>query len=384
MSRKIIPYGRQNITDEDVNAVIDALNSDFLTQGPRIAEFENAFASYVNSKYAVAVANGTAALHLSALALGLEKGKKVITSPISFAASANCVLYAGGSPIFADINRETYVLSIESCEEIIKKEGKENIQGIIPVDYAGLPVDMEAFRELADKYDLWLIEDACHAPGGSYPSTKGRSKCGSGDFADLSIFSFHPVKHIASGEGGMITTNNEELYKKLTTLRTHGITKNPDEMEANHGGWYYEMHNLGYNYRLTDLQSALGLSQLNKAADGLSKRRRIARKYRDQLGHLPIKFQHTPDGFEHAYHLFTIEVEDRKALYDHLHAHGILAQVHYIPIHTLPYYRGLGFEIGDFPNAEDYYSKCLSLPMFPTLSEEEQNFVINKVTEFFE
>src|SRR5690606_10098292 len=229
MENKIIPYGRQNITDEDIQVVIQTLKSDYLTQGPKIKEFEDNFASYVVAKYAVAIANGTAALHLCALALDVREGDKVITTPITFAASANCVRYCGGEVVFGDIDPKTYLLDINSVRALLEAAPKGTYKGIIPVDFAGRAVDLEVFRELADEYGLWIIEDACHAPGGSFvDATCQQQRCGNGNFAELAIFSFHPVKHIASGEGGMITTNDENLYKKLLTLRTHGIVKNND------------------------------------------------------------------------------------------------------------------------------------------------------------
>lgn len=377
-----IPYGRQHVTDEDIDAVVKTLKSDYLTQGPRVLEFERAFAEYVGCSYAVAVSNGTAALHLSVLSLDLNPDEKVITTPITFAASANCVRYCGGEVVFADIDPDTYLISLESCQRLLADSPHGTYKGIIPVDFAGLPVDMESFRDLANEYGLWLLEDACHAPGGSFMSSKGSSKCGSGEYADLAIFSFHPVKHIAAGEGGMITTNDENLYAKLQRLRTHGITKDPAELIENHGGWYYEMQDLGFNYRLTDFQCALAASQLNRANAGLKSRREIAERYDQAFNEVSVKTQSIPKGYEHAYHLYVIEVEDRLGLYNHLKANGIHAQVHYIPVHLLQYYKQLGHRKGDFPNAESYYEKCLSLPMYPTLTPEEQNYVIEKVKEF--
>lgn len=376
-----IPYGKQHISEEDIEAVVESLKGDFLTQGPGIGQFEETFARYVDSKYAVAVSNGTAALHLSAMALGVKPGDKVITTPITFAASANCIEYCGGEAIFADIDPETYLLSLQSCRELLEKSSND-IKGIVPVDFAGLPVDMQAFRELADEFNLFLLEDSCHAPGASFEKNNKLNRCGSCESADAAIFSFHPVKHIAAGEGGMITTNDEDLYKKLLALRTHGITKDPSLMVENHGGWYYEMHDLGYNYRLTDIQSALGMSQLQRADKGLSRRREIADIYRKSFAQLPLQMQKVQDGFHHAYHLFVIEIEDRLGLYDFLKENGIFAQVHYIPAHLMPYYRQKGYKNGDFPNAEKYYSRCLSLPMYPSLTDAEQKYVIEKVIEF--
>ncbi|MFC2132452.1 UDP-4-amino-4,6-dideoxy-N-acetyl-beta-L-altrosamine transaminase [Bacteroidota bacterium] len=379
-----IPYGRQNITQDDINAVVDTLKSDFLTQGPKLKEFENKFAKFVGAKYAVAVANGTAALHLCALALGIEKDDNVITTPITFAASANCVRYAGGKIVFADIDPLTYLLDINEVEKLLKAAPKKTYKGIIVVDFAGRSIDLEAFRKLADKYNCWIIEDACHAPGGYFlDSDKQKQYCGNGNYADLAIFSFHPVKHITTGEGGMISTNNNKLYKELLLLRTHGITKNPEILHENHGGWYYEMHKLGFNYRLTDFQAALGLSQLMRANQGLKRRREIAQKYQNSfIGESFIKGQSgIVEG--HAYHLYILEVEKRKELYDFLHNHNILAQIHYIPLHMLPYYKQFGWKEGELSNAEYYYTQCISLPMYPTLSDKEQEFVIDKVKSFY-
>lgn len=380
---KIIPYGRQNITQQDVDSVVEALRSDFLTQGPRILEFEEKFAAYVNAKYAVAVANGTAALHLSALALNVDNKSKVITTPITFAASANCIRYCGGEVVFADIDPRTALLDINKVTALLKASPKGTFQGIIPVDFGGYPVNLETFKKLADEYGLWIIEDACHAPGGYFVDSKGNKQyCGNGAYADLAIFSFHPVKHIACGEGGMITTNSKELYEKLLVLRTHGISKDPTLMTENHGGWYYEMIELGYNYRLTDIQCALGISQLAQADAGLIRRKQIAKKYNEVFRDSPARpiIPTLTDG--HAYHLYIIEVANRKALYDRLREKGIYAQIHYVPVHTMPYYQKLGHKKGSMPAAEAYYSKCISLPMYPTLTDDEQDYVINAVKTF--
>ena len=397
---KVIPYGRQHITREDIDAVIQTLKSDYLTQGPKIKEFEDAFAEYVGSKYAVAVANGTAALHLCTLALNVREGDKVITTPITFAASANCVRYCGGEVVFSDIDPNTYLLDLQKVKDLLEKSPKGTYTGIIPVDFAGRAVDLEAFRKLADEYGLWIIEDSCHAPGGGFKDSNGsRQKCGNGNYADLSIFSFHPVKHIASGEGGMITTNHEELYHKLLQLRTHGITKNEEEFKNSielatglpvrssgvetYPNWYMEMQELGFNYRLTDFQAALGLSQLERADEGLGKRRAIAEKYAQAFQGKP--YIHGQSGVVdgHAYHLYVVEVEKRLELYNFLRENGIFAQIHYIPCHLMPYYRHRGWDQGDMPQAENYYKHCISLPMFPTLSDEEQDFVIEKVDSFY-
>ena len=394
MENKVIPYGRQNITQEDIDIVVEALKSDYLTQGPKILEFENAFAKYVGSKYAVAVANGTAALHLCTLALDVKKGQKVITTPITFAASANCVRYCDGEVVFADIDPETYLLDFDSVKSILEASPMGTYQGIIPVDFAGRAVDLEKFRKLADEYNLWIIEDSCHAPGGCFIDEKGNEQnCGNGNFADLAIFSFHPVKHIASGEGGMITTNNEVLYQKLLMLRTHGIVKS-NELYTNSfefaGGkdtyplWYMEMQELGFNYRLTDFQAALGLSQLKRADEGLQRRREIAQTYYEAFKNKSFIKGQSGVVEGHAYHLYIIEVENRLELYNYLRTKNIFAQIHYIPCHLMPYYREFGWKEGDMPKAEKYYKHCISLPMYPTLSIEEQQFVINKIHKFYE
>lgn len=393
MTDRIIPYGKQHITDEDIQAVIEVLKSDYLTQGPKIQEFEHAFAEYVGSKYAVTVANGTAALHLCTMTLGVKEGQKVITTPITFAASANCIRYCGGEVVFGDIDPNTYLLDINSVRKLLEASPNGTYQGIIPVDFSGRAVNLEAFRELADEYGLWIIEDACHAPGGYFIDTKGQKQfCGNGNFAELAIFSFHPVKHIASGEGGMVTTNDEQLYKRLLQLRTHGIVKN-DDLYANSiefaGGkesyplWYMEMQELGYNYRITDFQSALGLSQLQRAEEGIEKRREIAERYfnafRDK--HFVKGQSGVVDG--HAYHLYVVEVENRLGLFNYLRVHKVFTQIHYIPCHLMPYYREFGWKEGDRPNAENYYKQCISLPMYPTLTSSEQKFVLEKVNSFY-
>jgi UDP-4-amino-4,6-dideoxy-N-acetyl-beta-L-altrosamine transaminase len=377
---KKIPYGRQNIDQNDLDAVVSTLQSDYLTQGPKVKEFEAAFADYVGAKYAVAVNNATSGLHLSVLALDLKEGERVITTPITFAASANCIRYAGGEVWFADINPETYLLDINSVKELIESKPKGFFKGIIPVDFAGLPLNLEEYRKLAEEHNLWIIEDACHAPGGYFKDSKGQQQfCGNGNYADIGVFSFHPVKHIACGEGGMLTTNSEVLYKKLMLLRTHGITK--ENMSESHGGWYYEMKELGFNYRLTDFQSALGITQLAKNEKGVERRNEIAQNYKNAFEG-KIKFQSLPQNAVNAHHLFVIEVENRKGLYDFLHENGILAQIHYIPVHTLPYYKEIGYKGASLPNAENYYSNCISLPMYPTLTAGEQEYVIEKVLSF--
>jgi UDP-4-amino-4,6-dideoxy-N-acetyl-beta-L-altrosamine transaminase len=377
-----IPYGRQYITDDDIQAVTATLRSDFLTQGPQVGEFEERFAAYIGARYAVAVSNGTAALHLCALALGVEPGQRVITTPITFAASANCVRYCGGEVHFADIDPATGLIDLGQVRKLLQAHPRGHFHGLIPVDFAGLAVNLEEARQLADEFGLWIIEDACHAPGGFFLDSQGQTqRCGNGNFADLAIFSFHPVKHIATGEGGMITTNRPDLYEKLLMLRTHGITKDPVKMHHNDGGWYMEMQELGYNYRIPDMLCALGISQLQRADAGLARRRELAARYDVAFTSVPA-VQPLAAAAGHAYHLYVIQVADRKGLYDFLRTKQIFAQVHYIPVHTMPYYQKLGWNPGSFPQAEHYYAHCLSIPLFPTLTNEEQQYVIDSIREF--
>lgn len=395
---RIIPYGKHYVSFSDIIAVVKVLKSNFLTQGPIVEQFENSFAKYIGSKYAVALSNGTAALHLSALAMDIKPGDKVITSPITFAASANCVKYCGGEVVFSDIDPKTYVLDIIKLRDLLETSPIGTYKGIILVDFAGYPINMEKFRLLANEFNLWIIEDSCHAPGGYFvDNKKNKQNCGNGNFADLAIFSFHPVKHIAAGEGGMITTNSKLMYEKIIALRSHGIIKDDNEYKNSiifatgeldnkneYPGWYMEMQTLGYNYRITDLQSALGLSQLKRAYKGLKVRKQIAEKYYDAFkGKSFIKGQSgIIEG--HAYHLYVIEVDNRLMLYNYLKENNIHAQIHYIPCHLMPYYRKFGWKEGDLPRAESYYEKCISLPMFPSLKKKEQNLVINKIISFYE
>ena len=377
---KVIPYGRQSIDEDDIKTVVATLNSDFLTQGPKVKEFEKEFEKYIDAKYAVAVNNATSGLHLAVRALGLKKGDRVITTPITFASTANCIRFCDAEVWFADIEPNSYLLDLNAIQELIESKPKNFFKGIIPVDFAGLAINMEAFKMLAKKHNLWLIEDACHAPGGYFTdSMNKKQKCGNGNYADIAVFSFHPVKHIACGEGGMITTNSKHLYEKLISLRSHGITKK--NMTKKDGEWYYQMKELGYNYRLTDIQSALGITQLQKNKSGISRRNEIANKYKKHFKG-KIKFQDLREGSLNAYHLFIIEINKRSELYQFLRKHKILAQIHYIPLHTLPYYENIGYKDANLKNSENYYEKCISLPMYPTLTDAEQKFVISKVLEF--
>ena len=377
-----IPYGRQWVTESDIAAVAEVLRSDYLTQGPRVEEFERAFARYVGADYAVAVCNATAGLHMGAMALGVKPGQRVLVPTITFAASANCVRYCGGEVSFCDIDPQSYTLDIEAVERLLERAPRGTYAGIVPVDFAGYPVDMERMRALADRYGLWVMEDACHAPGGYFTDSKGRVQlCGNGVYADLSVFSFHPVKHIATGEGGMVTTNSGELYELLKQLRSHGMERNRALLDRYDGGWYHEMHLLGHNYRMTDMQAALGLGQLKRAAEGLARRRRIAERYNEAFaGCEAIVTPHVEPHMRHAYHLYVIQVPRRLELYERLRAARIHTQVHYVPTHTMRYYR-LRESQPVLPAAEEYYAHCLSLPMFPSLTQAEQEYVIAQVLE---
>lgn len=381
---KPISYGRQSITEEDLRAVVETLQSDYLTQGPKIKEFEEAFARYTDARYAVVVNNGTAALHLAAMALGVKPGDRVIVTPLTFAASANCIRYCGGEVVFCDIDPRTYLMDLQKLEELLAAHPKGYFKGVVPVDFAGYPIEAEKFRRLADTYGLWILEDACHAPGAYYLDAAGNKQfAGNGKFADAAVYSFHPVKHITTGEGGMITTNSEALYESMLLYRTHGITKDPARMHRNDGGWYMEMQELGYNYRITDFQAALGLTQLAKADKGLQRRNEIARRYDEAFAACPgITTPYRADNIYHAFHLYVIQVDGRLGLYNYLREQQVYAQVHYVPLHLMPYYQALGSKKGDCPVMEEYYEHCLSIPMYPTLTDEEQDYVIDKILAF--
>ena len=372
-----IPYGRQWIEEDDIEAVVEVLKSDFLTTGPKIAEFEKKVAEYTGAKYAVAVSNGTAALHIACLAAGITKGDEVITSPITFAASANCTLYCGGKPVFADIDKDTYNISPQSIREKIT----EHTKAIIPVHYTGQPCEMDEIHAIAKEHHLLVIEDGAHALGASY---KGKKV---GSMSDMTIFSFHPVKHITTGEGGMVLTNNEELYQKLQYFRTHGITRDASLMEKNEGAWYYEQIDLGYNYRITDFQSALGISQLKKLNQFVARRKEIAKKYDEAFSKL--SWIVTPYQSEHcdsSWHLYVIKLKgaDRKKVFDKLRENGIGVNVHYIPVYHHPYYQKHGNQDVYCEHAEELYANCISIPMYPGLTDDELDYVIEKIKEIGE
>lgn len=376
MAEQYIPYGRQWIDEDDIKAVVEVLKSDYLTTGPKIKEFEEKFADYVGTKYAVAVSNGTAALHTACYAAGIGKGDEVITSPMTFAASANCVLYQGGKPVFADIDSGTY--NIDPVE--IRKNITNKTKAIIPVHYTGQTCDMKEIQEIARENNLIVIEDAAHALGATYRG----EKIGNCKYSDMAIFSFHPVKHITTGEGGMVTTNNKDLYDKLIQFRNHGITKNHRKYICeNEGPWYHEQQFLGYNYRMTDIQAALGISQLKKIDSFVKRRREIAEIYNQELSKLDwIKLPYQKDDRESSWHLYVIQIDkkklgnSRKKVFDYLRSKGLGVQVHYIPIYWHPYYQQLGYEKGMCGEVESVYEKIISLPIYPTINENEVSSII--------
>lgn len=372
----MIPYGHQWIDEQDIAAVVEVLRSDYLTTGPAVTQFEQKVADYVGAKYAVAVSNGTAALHIACLAAGIGAGDEVITSPITFAASANCVLYCGGKPVFADIDPKTYNLS---PEEIVKKITNQT-KAIIPVHFSGQPCDMESIGAIAKKHHLLVIEDGAHALGASYHGRK------IGTFSDITIFSFHPVKPVTTGEGGMVVTNDEKLYQRLKLFRSHGITREEELMEGDSlergEGWYYQQIELGYNYRMTDFQAALGISQMDKLDVFLEKRRAIARRYNEAFaGNKSIVTPYLPPQMESGWHLYAIRLIDtpRREAYRKLQDAGIGVNVHYIPVYRHPYYQKHGYAGVHCPHAEQLYEQILTLPIHPGLTKEQQEQVIEAV-----
>ncbi len=384
--RQHIPYGRQNITEDDIAAVVEVLRSDWLTQGPTIDRFEQAVADYCGVKYAVAVSNATAALHLACLAIGLGPGERLWTSPNTFVASANCARYCGGDVDFVDIDSQTYNLSVAELDRKLIAAEKAGIlpKVILPVHFAGQSCEMEAIAALANNYGIQIIEDASHALGGSYRS----QKIGSCEYSEMAIFSFHPVKMITTGEGGMIVTNRLDLYQRLKQLRSHGIIREPDQLtQTSPGPWYYEQQELGFNYRMTDFQAALGLSQIQRLNSFVERRQALAHRYREAFQALPVKLPNDFAYTQSSFHLYVIQLKlemlkrSKSEICEILRNQGIGIQIHYIPVHTHPYYQKLGFHWGDFPIAEQYYQESLSLPLYPTLTETEQDQVIRSLME---
>lgn len=371
-----LPYGKQWIEDDDIQAVVNVLKGDFLTTGPAVAEFEQAVAGYVGAKYAVSFSNGTAALHGACFAAGIERGDEVITTPMTFAASANCILYQKGIPVFADIDNATYNIDPVQIEKVITSKTK----AIIPVHFTGQPVALQEIHRLAKLHNLVVIEDAAHALGAKYRRER------IGGLSDMTMFSFHPVKHITSGEGGIITTNSEVYYQKLIQFRTHGITKSSNQLSDIQGPWYYEMQFLGFNYRMTDIQAILGTSQLKKIERFIDRRKQYITLYNQAFQDIPeieIPYQH-PDG-ESSWHLYLIRLDlekltvTRKEIFEALIKENIGVNVHYIPVYWMPYYQELGYSKGICPNAERLYEEIITLPLFPAMTTEDVNDVIDAV-----
>lgn len=370
----MIQYGRQIIEEDDIQAVVDVLKSDYLTTGPKIVEFEKLVAEYVGVRYAVAIANGTAALHAACFAAGITEGDEVITTPLTFAASANCVLYCGGKPVFADVDPETYNIDPED----IKRKITDKTRAIIPVHLAGQPCDMDAIHKIAEEHHLIVIEDGAHALGSEYKGKK------IGSLSDMTTFSFHPVKPITTGEGGMIVTDKEELYRRLCLFRSHGITRDEGRMTCNEGGWFYQQLELGYNYRITDIQCALGCSQMKKLERFLDRRRTLAKRYDEAFRdtpHLVCPYQ-LPDT-DSGYHLYIIQVTDcdRRQVFEELRAKGIGVNVHYIPVYYHPYYREHGYRDACCPNAEQVYERFISIPLHAGMTDDEQDYIIKTVKQ---
>ena len=365
----MISYGKQSINQDDIDAVVDVLKSDFLTQGPKVVEFENDLANYCEAKYAKAVNNGTAALHLAYLAIGLEQGDIVWTTPNTFVATANAALYCGATVDFVDIDPKTYNLSIDYLKEKLIQAKKDNKlpKLVVPVHFAGQSCEMKAIWKLSKEYGFKVIEDASHALGGEYLN----NKVGNCEYSDMAVFSFHPVKMITTGEGGAITTNNEKLNEKIELLRSHGITKDATKFDnQSDGDWYYEQQALGFNYRLTDIQAALGISQLKRLDSFVSRRREIVKQYFDKLDNSVLPYQH-PDT-NSSWHLFVIKINNRKEIFKKLKELSVNPQVHYIPVNTQPFYNR-----NKLKNSDDFYQHCLSLPIYPNLTNEEQLIVLS-------
>lgn len=377
----LLPYGQQWLDEQDIEAVVKVLRGDFVTQGPAIQTFERKVAEYVGAQYAVAFANGTAALHGACFAAEIGRGDEVITTPITFLASSNCVLYQGGTPVFADIDMDTY--NVDPAE--IESKITERTKAIIAVDFTGQPVEIDRISMLAHDRNLVLIQDAAHSLGASYAGRK------IGSWADMTMFSFHPVKHVTTGEGGIITTDDERYYERLLLFRSHGMTREPEKLTRTDGPWYYEMQELGYNYRMTDMQAALGASQMDKLDDFIARRREIAASYNEFFSKLPglvVPKQHPT--VESSWHLYVIRwlpeyfAADRRAIFEALRAENIGVNVHYIPVYFQPYYRNLGFQPGLCPNAEEYYNTAITLPLFPKMTDRDVADVLAAVKKVYD
>lgn len=376
----MLPYGQQWINGDDIANVIRTLESHFITQGPQIEKFEREIAEYVGAKYAVAFCNGTAALHAACFAAGIGPGDEVITSPITFLASSNCVLYQGARPVFADIKGDTYNIDPEMIKSCITPQTK----AVIAVDFSGQPAEIAAIQELAQEHGLVVIQDAAHSLGAAYNGKRV------GAWADMTMFSFHPVKHITTGEGGMIVTDSFEFCQRLQLFRSHGMTKSPASLLKNDGDWYYEMHELGYNYRMTDIQAALGSSQLNRLEEFVARRKFIAQAYNEAFGQLPgIQLPYQHPSTDSSWHLYVLRFKQaefrvgRREIFDALRAENIGVHVHYIPVYSQPYYQKIGYTEVQCEQAERYYAEAISLPIFPKMVDMDIRDVIQSVNKVY-
>ncbi|MUJ37278.1 UDP-4-amino-4,6-dideoxy-N-acetyl-beta-L-altrosamine transaminase [Aliivibrio fischeri] len=385
----MIPYGKQEITQQDIDAVVDVLKSDFLTQGPQVPAFEEALRAHTGATYSLAVNSATSALHIACLALGLGKGDKLWTTPVTFVASANCGLYCGADVDFVDIDPQTYNMSIDALEEKLIHAKSTNAlpKVVVPVHLCGQACDMKAIHALAKEYGFKIIEDASHAIGGRYLD----KPIGNCEYSDITVFSFHPVKIVTTAEGGAVMTNSQDLADKMALYRSHGITRDQAQMQnESHGGWYYEQIDLGYNYRMTELQAALGVAQMTRLNDFVSARHKLATRYNQLLSTLPVLLPYQLEGTYSGLHLYVIRLQldkitkTHKEVFDALRELGIGVNLHYIPVHTQPYYQSMGFKVGDFPESERYYQEAISLPMFHVMTEEQQDTVIRVLSNVLE
>lgn len=386
MREIVIPYGKQDISQQDIDRVVEVLNSDFLTQGPQVPAFENALAEYTGANYALAVNSATSALHIACLALELGQGDWLWTSPITFVASANCGLYCGARVDFVDIDPKTYNMCPKRLEEkLIKAQADDRLpKVVVPVHLCGQSCDMVAINKLAKEYGFKVIEDASHAIGGRYRD----QPIGNCEYSDITVFSFHPVKIVTTAEGGSALTNQKNLADKMSLLRSHGITRDPELMcRESHGGWYYEQIGLGFNYRMTELQAALGVSQMKRLDEFVTARHRLAARYYEKLASLPVVLPHQLENTYSGLHLYVIRLKldeiklSHREVFDALRANGVGVNLHYIPVHTQPYYQAKGHRLGDYPESERYYQEAISLPMFHAMTEQQQDEVVQVLTK---
>lgn len=382
----MIYYGKQSINQKDIDAVVNVLKSDFLTQGPAIEKFEQKVAAYCGAKYAVAVTNATSALHIACLAAGLTKNDVLWTAPNTFVASANCARYCGAAVDFVDIDTDTYNMSVDQLETKLRNTNKKP-KIVVPVHFSGQSCNMERIYELAQEYNFTVLEDASHCIGGEYKNTK----IGSCRYSDMTVFSFHPVKIITTGEGGMVLTNDDILYKNLQLFRNHGITRDESFLQGKADGpWYYQQINLGFNYRMTDMQAALGYSQMDRLDEFIIRRRYLAGRYNELLKDLPLKLPYQQSDTNSSWHIYAVRLDlskvklSKKDIFYKMKTKGIILNVHYIPVHTQPYYQQLGFNMGDFPNSENYYAEAFTLPLYYSLTDEQQTNVVDVLKEVLE